>query len=214
MARKEKKYHFIYKTTNLLTGRYYIGMHSTDNLEDGYMGSGKRLRRSLNKYGKENHKVEILEFVSSREELIKKEKEIVSLNEIAKKQCMNLMAGGRGGFISDKQQKKRAIAANKALVKKLKTDKEFNDNFRKKITEGVIKSYEKGRKINLPLFTGKKHTKKTKEKMRKSKLGYGLGENNTQFGTCWITNGIINKKIKKEEFEHFSNKGWKKGRKL
>ena len=66
MARKEKTYHFIYKTTNLLNGKYYIGMHSTFNLEDGYMGSGKRLKRSLNKYGKENHKVEILEFVDNR----------------------------------------------------------------------------------------------------------------------------------------------------
>ena len=35
MARKEKQYHFIYKTTNLLSGKYYLGMHSTDNLQDG-----------------------------------------------------------------------------------------------------------------------------------------------------------------------------------
>jgi hypothetical protein len=73
MARKEKKYHFIYKTTNLLSGKYYIGMHSTNNLADGYMGSGRRLRYSINKYGEENHKVEILEFVDNRAELIKRE---------------------------------------------------------------------------------------------------------------------------------------------
>ena len=64
MARKEKKYHFIYKTTNLLSGKYYIGMHSTDNLDDGYLGSGRRLRYSINKYGKESHKREIIEFVN------------------------------------------------------------------------------------------------------------------------------------------------------
>ena len=49
MARKEKKYHFIYKTTNLLSGKYYIGMHSTDNLDDGYLGSGYRLRLAIKK---------------------------------------------------------------------------------------------------------------------------------------------------------------------
>jgi hypothetical protein len=95
MARKEKKYHFIYKTTNLLSGKYYIGMHSTDDLNDGYMGSGKRLRYSINKYGKKNHKVEYLEFFGTREELAAREKEIVSLNEIAKEKCMNLRVGGR-----------------------------------------------------------------------------------------------------------------------
>lgn len=33
------EYHFIYKTTNLLTGKYYIGMHSTNDLNDGYLGA-------------------------------------------------------------------------------------------------------------------------------------------------------------------------------
>jgi hypothetical protein len=94
MAKKgygtRKKYHFIYKTTNLLSGRYYIGMHSTDDLNDGYLGSGTYLRRSINKHGKENHSIEILEFLNSREELAAREREIVSLQEIAKKECMNL----------------------------------------------------------------------------------------------------------------------------
>ena len=42
---------FIYKTTNLINGKYYIGMHSTDNLEDVYIGSGKRLWFSIKNYG-------------------------------------------------------------------------------------------------------------------------------------------------------------------
>jgi len=33
---------------------YYIGLYSTSNLDDGYMGSGKRIRYSLNKYGIDN----------------------------------------------------------------------------------------------------------------------------------------------------------------
>ena len=67
MARKEKKYHFIYKTTNVLSGRYYIGMHSTSNLDDGYLGSGNRLKLAVRKHGKENFIREILEYCESRE---------------------------------------------------------------------------------------------------------------------------------------------------
>lgn len=56
MPRKQKKYHYVYKTINNITKRYYYGMHSTHDLEDGYLGSGKRLRYSINKYWKANSK--------------------------------------------------------------------------------------------------------------------------------------------------------------
>ena len=84
-------------------------MHSSDNLNDGYLGSGTLLRRSINKYGKENHIIEILEFVNSREELAAREKEIVSLQEIAKKDCMNLKVGGNGGFTVEQAKKGRQV---------------------------------------------------------------------------------------------------------
>ena len=121
MARKEKKYHFIYKTTNLLNGKYYIGMHSTDNLNDGYMGSGKRLRYSVNKYGKENHKVEVLEFFDDRKQLAAREKEIVNLNEIAKEECLNLCVGGQGGFINEEGYKKGAKKMSEIISERKKT---------------------------------------------------------------------------------------------
>ena len=90
MGKEEKKYHIIYKTTCLINKKYYIGMHSTDDLEDGYMGSGKALKFSIKRYGKENHKVEILEMVESRELLGEREKAIVTLNKVRDGNCMNL----------------------------------------------------------------------------------------------------------------------------
>jgi len=53
MSKNKIKYHFLYKTTNLINNKYYYGMHSTYKLDDGYLGSGNRLRYSIRKYGKE-----------------------------------------------------------------------------------------------------------------------------------------------------------------
>ena len=92
-------------------------MHSTDNLEDGYMGSGKALRYSLKRYGKENHKVEILEMLESRELLAEREKSIVTLSKVRNGKCMNLKVGGIGGFT--KKAKKRK-PKKKPITKKTK----------------------------------------------------------------------------------------------
>lgn len=217
MARKEKKYHFIYKTTNLLSGKYYIGMHSTDNIEDGYFGSGKRLRYSINKYGVENHKREILEFVDSRNELIKREREIVSLNEIAKEECMNLMVGGKGGFIGVNQQIKRSVDANKKLNFKLKNDIEFRNDWLSKVSIGVKKAISEGRIMTWKTtynWKGKKHSESTKKKISNSAKGNGVGESNSQYGTFWVVKDGVNKKIKKEELDIFTKEGWNRGRVL
>ena len=47
-------YHYFYKITNRINGHYYYGVHSTSDIDDGYMGSGKRLKHAKNLYGIEN----------------------------------------------------------------------------------------------------------------------------------------------------------------
>ena len=89
-------YHLLYKTTNLLNNRFYIGVHSTRILEYGYLGSGKLLQYEIKKYGKENLKREILEYCDNRESLYLKEREIVDRNLLLNEQCLNLKYGGDG----------------------------------------------------------------------------------------------------------------------
>jgi len=76
MPRKPHTHHFLYRTTNLINGKFYIGIHSTGNISDGYLGSGTYLKRSIKKYGKENFKLEILEFFETRDLLIEAERKI------------------------------------------------------------------------------------------------------------------------------------------
>lgn len=93
-TKKEYKYNYFYKITNLLNDHYYYGIHSTNNLNDGYMGSGTRLKYAFNKYGLENFSKEILKFFKTREELANYESEIVSENLIHDLNCYNISYGG------------------------------------------------------------------------------------------------------------------------
>lgn len=188
-------------------------MHSTNNLEDGYMGSGKRLRRSIRKYGLENHSKEILEFFDSRELLIEAEKTAITPEMLSDKDCMNLMCGGKGGFISDEQQRHRSKCAAKASVEKLKTDDEWRKRHASIASNKMKRAHQQG-KIKYNTFTGKKHTEETKKLMSQIRSEQSKGEGNSQYGTCWVTKDNMNKKIKKQNLDDYLNDGWSKGRKI
>lgn len=91
-------YNFFYQTTCIITGKYYLGIHTTEDLDDGYMGSGIRLWRSIKKHGLENHTQEILFNGTCREEIGLVEALIITWELIkTDKNCMNLCPGGFGG---------------------------------------------------------------------------------------------------------------------
>jgi hypothetical protein len=213
MARKQRNIHYIYKTTCNVTGRYYVGMHSAYNLEDSYMGSGKRLRYSIRKHGVENHTKEILEFLATREELVLREIEIVTKELVENPMCMNLREGGTGGFSSE-QQKFNAIKSNEKQ-KFLREDAEWVNKKSESLSKAIKKAYEDGkidRNVNYD-WNGKTHSEETKQLISEKRKGTGLGETNSQYGTCWVTKDGINKKIKKENLETYLNESWVKGRK-
>lgn len=94
---QERSHHIIYQTTNLINGKIYIGAHSTDNIEDGYLGSGKNLKSAIAKYGSENFKREILYIFDSYQEMYLKEAELVNENFISRSDTYNIVTGGSGG---------------------------------------------------------------------------------------------------------------------
>jgi hypothetical protein len=209
MPRKQKTIHYLYKTTCLITDKYYIGMHSTSNLEDGYMGSGKRLRYSIRKYGKENHVKEILEFFDSRESLVEAEKHLVTKDLISQENCINLKEGGTGGFSSDEHRKKFFETTNvKNSHDRIKWLRENDLEWYYKWID-KIKDGRKTGKYN-PSFLNKKHSDTSRKKISESLKGLGIGARNSQYGTKWITNGVKCKKIKKEDP---ISEGWHLGRK-
>jgi len=192
-------------------------MHSTNNLDDGYMGSGKRLRCSIRKYGVENHKKEILEFFDTRELLVEAEIKAISEEMITDNNCMNLKGGGTGGFINEEHRKKFLLVGLQNLKinqsKRIENMKKTmsTDKIKNKISESLIKFYNENG--NVGFFAGKQHTEESKQKISEASKGKGIGESNSQYGTCWITKDGSNKKIKKDDLDIYLNKGWVKGRK-
>ena len=88
------KYNYFYKITNNLNGNFYYGIHSTNSLDDGYMGSGLKLKRAYKKYGIENFSKEILKFFDTREELSDYEAEAVTEILVNDPNCYNTSLGG------------------------------------------------------------------------------------------------------------------------
>jgi hypothetical protein len=87
----------VYLTTNLINDKKYIGVDSKNN--PAYLGSGKYLRKAIEKYGKENFTKEILFETPSLKEAYLKEKEIIQfLNADKLSEYYNVHEGGKGGW--------------------------------------------------------------------------------------------------------------------
>jgi hypothetical protein len=91
--------YYIYKITNLLNSKIYIGYHYSLNIEtDPYMGSGKLIMKAIKKYGKHNFKREILFSVETIQEALQKERELVDFEFVQDRSTYNCTLGGKGGF--------------------------------------------------------------------------------------------------------------------
>ena len=84
----------VYKTTNLLNGKFYVGKHTKD--DPNYLGSGVILHRAIRKYGRENFKREILCECESEEDLDERERYWINKLD-ARTKGYNIGQGGSGG---------------------------------------------------------------------------------------------------------------------
>lgn len=219
--------YLIYKITNSINGKFYIGAHQTVNIDDGYMGSGKALHAAYKKYGAENFTKEVILICSSAEEMYAVEKDLVQTNKINKK-SYNLMEGGKGGFnyINDSGQN----GTEKATARRLElfADPAWHAMWREKQHNGCIEKISmipkeefsrRGAQANATAkvrngvysFEGKQHSAEVKSLIGKKNAVNQKGSKNSRFGTMWITNGIDNKSIPKTSDIPY---GWSKGRKM
>ena len=91
------KVHFVYKTTNRLNGHFYYGVHSTTNIDDGYLGSGKRLQSAIAKYGRDAFDRIIIRQFDTANEAFEFEKHTITEDLLQDPSCYNLRSGGHGG---------------------------------------------------------------------------------------------------------------------
>lgn len=213
MARVQHLYHYIYKTVCKITNRFYIGMHSTSNLNDGYIGSGKRLWNSINKHGKENHSIEILEWHDSREDLKNREIELITEDLLKDPMCMNLKHGGTGGNIGKDGE---IFGGDGFKGSQLYWSDPINLSHRAAIASNTLKRRWKKGELDFTGdkngFKGKSHTSDSKRLIGKINSEKQKNSGNSQFGRLWINDGTTNKKLSQSELPMYLERGWYRGR--
>jgi len=147
--------YIIYKTTNIINSKFYIGYHESEILEDSYLGSGKLLKKAISKYGKQNFKKEILYVFPTKEEALLKELELVSEDFVKSDKNYNLKVGGEGGWDH--------------INERLKSDPDYKKEFYKNHGHVIKILYKEGKLIGWSgnfkqnNFKGKNHSDKSRK---------------------------------------------------
>lgn len=192
-------YYYVYKVTNLINGKFYIGKRGNKNpATDGYMGSGKLILSAIKKYGKQNFKKEIIKIFNTNKEAAELEKALVTKELIESNNSYNMHEGGHGGFLHINNLPPNERINIKAFREKVKNceivvggTKHWTENSFKRAAEQARKNNEEG------LTKGWKHT----EQFKKEQSKRACGEKNSQYGKqsyTFLATGE-KKKFKKEE---------------
>lgn len=178
-----KKYHFIYKTTNLINGKIYVGQKSSDYLCESYLGSGRHLKCSINKYGVENFQREIIEFCNSVDHLNERE-----IYWIEKLDARNPEVGyniAKGGNIIQLKGELNPMYGKYGELNPFYGKHHTEENRKRMGRPGVKASLETRQKLSLARkgrvssMKGKTHSEETKKKMSLARVGKPLTSSQT-----------------------------------
>ncbi len=167
-----KKYNYVYITTNLITEKQYIGDHSTDNLNDLYLGSGDILKKSLSKYGKNQFEKIILEQFGTKEQaFLAQEKYIKEYNTLTPNGYNISPKGGHNvkDCISEETRKK----ISKSRIGFKHTDESKNKmSLQRRGSDNAM--YGKGYLLsgNKNGMYGKTHSEEIKQSIREKHIGF------------------------------------------
>lgn len=211
--------HYVYKITNLKNGMFYIGKHSSNKIDDDYMGSGKLIQRAIAKHGIENFKKEILKHFESAEEALEYERSLVTPAIVERKDTYNLTMGGHGSWhhinSNDELQKSAASKAAKVMNIKKWLNADYVERHRLRSIERFKQLHAIG-VLKPPSFEGRKHTLDSKQRIGNANSKHQTGTGNSNFGNVWI-HSLSEKRsmrIPKEDLDTWISYGWIKGRKM
>lgn len=204
-----KKYNFVYKTTNIINGKEYTGYHGTDNLDDGYLGSGKLLKRAIEKYGPESFIREILEFFDNPKDAFEYEKKIVNEEYVKRDDTYNLSIGGNvcilygesnGFYGKSHSNETKSKIREKRLGKSVHTEES-----KRKISEKSKQRWKDPdyRKRTISSLSNRIVTDETRKKLRDAHLGKTFSEETKQK----ISNARLNffSNMSEEEYTEWYN---------
>lgn len=214
-------YYYLYKITNTVNDNIYIGVHSTDNLNDGYFGSGKILQHAVKKHGKNIFKKEILEFFDSFDAMFNAERDIVNEEFVKRSDTYNIKEGGLGNTSNgSKKLWEDPLYREKVLARSL--SKFWNDPEHKARLQEVYQTekYKETLRTATKISANESNkilctSKTSKERWQDEFYRENMSTKTSNFmkGTKLVHNIILqqNKKIKEDELSTYLNNGWTLG---
>jgi hypothetical protein len=216
--------YILYRTTCKVNNKYYIGKHRTENIDDGYLGSGILLARAIEKYGRNAFERQILGEFHSEQDLQDAERKAITEDVLNDEMSYNIALGGQGGFLGEEVCEKMRNSwtperrkAQSILWKKIRTSKNYLEAYkrRKHSWLGMTDS-QKNDQAKLMSETMKELWRDPKHREKMKSIKRALTSEAFRLATRgkkWICKPDGTRRmIDGEESQKFINEGWRLGR--